>query len=64
MVLAAQSDGGEHIFFVAWDYDANWNLAIIRSVGGVEGAGAAIEANLAADVSAKILGEFCRIYRD
>src|SRR5208283_3700264 len=53
VVLAAQGHGGEHVFFVAWNYDADQNLAVVGSIRGIEGAAARVKANLAAKVAAK-----------
>jgi hypothetical protein len=53
VVVAAQGHGSENVFFIARNYDADGNLAIVRSVGGIEGAASGIEANLSAKVAAK-----------
>jgi len=52
-VVAAQGNGGEHVFFVARNYDADRNLPVIGTVGGIDGAAARVEANLAAKVTAE-----------
>jgi hypothetical protein len=39
-VVAAEGNGSEHVFLVAGNYDADWDLAIVGAVGGVEGAAA------------------------
>jgi hypothetical protein len=38
VVVAAQGHGGEYVFFVAWNYDADRDLAVVGSIGGIEGA--------------------------
>jgi hypothetical protein len=52
-MVAAESNGGKDVFFVARNYDANRNLAVIGAVGGVEGATARVEADLSAKVPAE-----------
>jgi hypothetical protein len=52
-VIAADGDGSENILFVTRNYDADWNLAVVGSVGGVDSATALIEANFAAKVAAQ-----------
>jgi hypothetical protein len=52
-LVAAEGNGGEHVFFVARNYDADWDLAIIGAVGCVESAAARVEADLSAKVAAK-----------
>jgi hypothetical protein len=52
-MVAAESNGGNNVFFVARNYDANRNLAVIGAVCGVEGATARVEANLSAKVAAE-----------
>src|SRR5882757_8586167 len=54
--LAAQSDGGENIVGIAGEYDADGDLAVIGTVGGVKGASAAVEADFALDLGAESLG--------
>jgi len=39
-MFAAKSDGGENIFFVTRNHDADRHLAIVGPVGRVEGAAA------------------------
>ncbi len=58
MVIAAQGNRGEHIFFVARDYYADWNLAVVGAIGGVKGAAAGVEADFSAKVAAE--GSFKR----
>ena len=52
-MVAADGDGGANVFSVAGNYDADGNLAIVGAVGGVEGAAAFVEANLAAKMAAE-----------
>jgi len=52
-MVAAEGNCRENIFFVAWNYDADRNLAVIGAVGSVEGAAARIEANLSTKVAAE-----------
>jgi len=52
-MVAAEGDRGEHVFFIARNYNADRNLAIIGAVGGVEGAAARVEADLSAKVAAE-----------
>jgi hypothetical protein len=39
-VVAAEGNGGEDVFFVARNYDAYRDLAVIGTIGGIEGAAA------------------------
>ena len=39
-MIAAQGNRGKNIFFVARDYYADWDLAVIGAVGGINGAAA------------------------
>src|SRR6267154_901197 len=52
-VFAAQRHSGQDIFGVARNYDSDWDLAVVRAVDGVEGAGTGIEADFSAEVAAK-----------
>ena len=52
-MVAAESDGSEHVFFIARDDYADWDLAIVRAIGGVEGAAAGVEADLSAEMPAE-----------
>jgi hypothetical protein len=52
-VVAAEGNRGEDVFFVARNYDADRDLAIIRAVGCVEGAASLIEANFSAKMAAE-----------
>src|SRR5262249_49105667 len=58
-VLAAGGDGSNDVVVVSRNYDANWDLAIIRAVGGVECAAAVIKPDFTADVSTQC-GFECR----
>ena len=53
MMLAAEGDGGDDIFFVARDDDADWDLAIVGAIGGVEGAAAGVETDFSAKMAAE-----------
>ena len=52
-MVAAKGDGREHIFFVARNYDSDGNLAVVRAVGGIDGAAALVEANFSAQMAAE-----------
>jgi hypothetical protein len=52
-VVAAEGNGGENVFFVAGNYDADRYLAVIGAVGCVEGAAARIKADFSAKVAAE-----------
>jgi hypothetical protein len=52
-VVAAEGNGGKNVFFVARDYDADRDLAVIGAVGCVESAAARVEADLSAKVAAE-----------
>ena len=52
-MVAAQGNGGENVFFVARNYYADRNLAVIGAVGCVEGPAARVEADLSAKVAAE-----------
>ncbi len=52
-MVAAKGNRGKNVFFIAGNYDADWNLAIIGAVGGVEGAAARVEADFSAKVAAE-----------
>jgi hypothetical protein len=52
-VVTAQSNYGENVFFVARNYDADWDLTVVGAVGGVEGAAAGVKADLSAKVAAE-----------
>jgi hypothetical protein len=52
-MFAAEGYGGEDVFFIAREDDADWDLAVVGTVGGVEGTAAGVEA----DVSAKVAAE-------
>ncbi len=45
----ADSDRLDHVVDVPRDHDADRHLAVVRAVGGVEGAAAGVESDLAAD---------------
>jgi hypothetical protein len=52
-VVAAQGNGGENVFFVARNYNADRHLAIVGAIGCVEGAAARVEANLSTKVASE-----------
>jgi len=52
-VVATEGDGGQHVFFVARNYDANRDLSIIGPVSRVERAAARVEADLPAKMAAE-----------
>jgi hypothetical protein len=52
-VVAAESNGGEDVLFIARNYDADRNLTVIGAVGGVESAAARVEADLSSKVAAE-----------
>jgi hypothetical protein len=56
-VLAAKGHGGDDIVGISGKNDADGDLAVVGAVGGVEGAGAGIEADVAAEVGAEGIGE-------
>jgi len=59
--LAAQRNRGENIVSIAGQYDADGDLAVVGAVGGVEGTGAAIEADILANPAAKFSAQgFCQ----
>jgi hypothetical protein len=52
-MVAAEGDGGENVFFVTGNYDADRDLAVVRAVGRVEGAAARVETDFSAKMAAK-----------
>jgi hypothetical protein len=52
-VVAAESHRGKNVFFVAWNYDADRDLAIIGAVGGIERTTARVESDLATKMAAE-----------
>ncbi len=57
VVLAAEGDSGHDVVGVAREDDADWDLPVVGGVGGVQGAAAAVEADLAGHVAAEGAGE-------
>jgi hypothetical protein len=55
--FAAEGDRGDDVVFVARNHDTDGDMAVVGGICGVEGAGGAIEANLAADFGAELVGE-------
>src|SRR3984885_3336999 len=51
VMVAAEGDGGEHVFFVARNDYADRDLAIVGAVGRVERASAGVEADLSAEMA-------------
>ena len=47
-MLAANRNCSNYVVIIARQNNSDWNLAIIRTIGGVEGAAAVIETNVAA----------------
>jgi hypothetical protein len=52
-VVAAEGNGGENIFFIAGNYDADRDLTVIGAVGCIEGATARVEADFSSKVAAE-----------
>jgi len=52
-MLSTDRNCRDYVICVARDCDADGNLAIIRSVSGVEGAAAVVEADITAKMAAK-----------
>jgi hypothetical protein len=52
-VVTAQGNGGQNIFFVAGNYDADRDLPVIGTIGGINGATARVKANFSAQVAAE-----------
>jgi hypothetical protein len=52
-MVAAEGNGGENVFFIARNYDADRNLTVIGPVGCVESAAARVEADFSAKVAAE-----------
>ena len=48
--FAAGRDGGDHVVGIARDDQADGNLPVVRAVGGIKRAAAAIEAHFAANI--------------
>ena len=53
LVVAAEGHGGENVFFVARDDDADGDLAVVRAVGRVEGAATRVKAHFSAKMAPK-----------
>ena len=52
-MVAADGNRGENVFFVARNYDADRDLAVIGAVSCVEGTAARVEADFSAKVAAE-----------
>ena len=52
-VFAAEGNGGDDVIVVAGKDDADWDLAIVRAVRGIQGAGAVVETDFALDLYLK-----------
>src|SRR5581483_7291051 len=53
VMFAANGDRGDYVVVVSGKNHADRNLAVVRSVGGVEGAASVIEAHFTAKLAAK-----------
>ena len=60
----AQSNRGNYVIYVMREYDSDRYLAIVGTVGGVEGAAAIIKADLATDVLTQCNGQIFGIDSD
>jgi hypothetical protein len=56
-VLAAGGEGLDHVLLRAGDHHADRHLAVVRGIGGIEGAAAGVEAHLPLDGGAEVGGE-------
>jgi hypothetical protein len=52
--LAAEGDSGENVVDVAGKHDTDWDLAIVGTVGSVEGTGSGVETNVAGRAAANL----------
>ena len=52
-MVSAEGNCRENVLFIARNYDANWNLSVIRAVGCIKSAAARIEADFSAKVTAE-----------
>jgi hypothetical protein len=52
-MVAAEGNGGKDVFFIAGNYDADRNLAVIGTVRSIEGAAARVEADFSTKMAAK-----------
>jgi hypothetical protein len=52
-MFAAQSNRGQHVFFVARNYDTNRDLPVIGAVGSVESTATGVETDFSAEVAAE-----------
>ena len=55
--LLAGGDCGEYVVGIARDHQTDGDLAVVRSVSGVEGAATAVESHLAADCALEFVFE-------
>ena len=55
--VAAEGECGEDVVVIAGEDDADGNLAVVGAVGGVEGAGAVVEANVSCQSAAKLFAQ-------
>ena len=51
MMLTAEGNGGEDVFFVARNNDSDRDLAVVGAIGRVESAAAGVEADLSAKMA-------------
>ena len=63
VVLATDGDGGGHVLGIAGNQDTDGNLAVIRCVGRVQRAGAAVEPHLAAHCRFQRTREFISVLK-
>jgi hypothetical protein len=52
-VFAAQGNCGNHIFGIARDGNSDWNLTIVRAVGGIQGAATGVKTDFSAKMAAE-----------
>ena len=52
-MVSAEGNCGENVFFIARNYDADWNLPVIGAVGCIKSAAARVEADFSAKVTAE-----------
>jgi hypothetical protein len=52
-MVAAEGNRGKHVFFIARNYDADWNLPIIGAIGSIESAATGVEADLSSKMAAE-----------
>ncbi len=60
-VLSADRYCGNHVVSVAWDHQTNGDLTVVRPVGGIHGAAAAVEADFAPHLSFQLSFQLQRL---